>query len=441
MGRFYAPTRCLERFLRRRTNPKCPSISVGGQVDALSGIKSSIIIEEPTMAIGQRHKGKIIVFGMLFWYPLAGVTWQFLHYLIGLRRLGWDVYYVEDSARWVYNPDTFLFSPDATHNIGIIAPVLEKHGFANHWVFRGNYEDGKCYGMTEDALMELYREAEAFLNVTASQELREEHLRIPRRVYVESDPFRVQVKVLERDVPTLEALAAHDIHFTFGENLGRPDCEIPVDLVCWHPTRQPVVMDLWNNPFPPAKDSPFTTITTWHNKGKALAFRGETYYWTKNREFIKFIDLPQRRPVGFELALEVGEGTRRYLVNNGWRITPSLPISRDIDRYREYIQSSRGEFTVTKDQVVRPRTGWFSDRSSCYLAAGRPVITQETGFSKFLPTGKGLFGFLTMDDILAAVDVIESDYIGSCRAARAVAEECFAAEKVLGSLMARAGLE
>jgi hypothetical protein len=199
-------------------------------------------------------------------------------------------------------------------------------------------------------------------------------------------------------------------------------------------------MDLWKNPFPPAKDSIYTTVTTWKNKGKDLIFRGETYYWTKDREFIKFIDLPQRRPVGFELATEVDDKTRGYLVENGWRITRSLPISRDVDKYREYIQGARGEFTVTKEQVVRPRTGWFSDRSASFLAAGRPVITQETGFSKFLPTGKGLFGFLTMDEILAAVDTIESDYAGSCNAALEIAQEYFAAEKVLDKLMSEAGL-
>ena len=259
---------------------------------------------------------------------------------------------------------------------------------------------------------------------------------------MESDPFHVQVKVLEGDLKTLNALAAHQIHFSFGENLGQPDCDLPVDLVCWHPTRQPVLMDLWENSFPPAKDSVYSTITTWKNKGKDLTFRGQTYYWTKDREFLKIIDLPKRRPVGFELATQVGEQTLRYLTGNGWRITPSFEISRDIDRYREYIQRSRGEFTVTKDQVVRPKTGWFSDRERFLPGVGgRPVITQETGFSKFLPTGKGLFGFLTMDEILAAVDVIESDYEGSCKAARDIAQEYFAAEKVLGKLMLEAGLE
>ncbi len=399
------------------------------------------IEEVPAMADSQRTKGKVIVFGILFWYPLAGVTYQFLHYLMGLRRLGWDVYYVEDSGRWIYDPEKFEFSPDASGNVAMVAPVLEKYGFAGRWCFRGSYEGGKCYGMTEEQLLQLYRDADAFLNVTASQELREEHMRIPRRIYVESDPFRVQVKVVEGDIPTLNALSAHDIHFSFGENLGQPDCQLPVDFVCWLPTRQPVLMDLWENPFPPAKDSRFSTITTWRNKGKDLTFRGETYYWTKDREFAKFIQLPQLRQVGFELALEIDEETHRYLTTNGWKPVRSLPISRDVDKYREYIQSSHGEFTVTKEQVVRPKTGWFSDRSACYLAAGRPVITQETGFSKFLPTGKGLFGFLTMEDILAAVDVIESDYEGSCRAAAEIAREYFAAEKVLGSLMSRAGLD
>ena len=220
------------------------------------------------MANGKNGKGKLIVFGIIFWYPLAGVTYQFLHYLIGLRRLGWDVYYVEDSSRWVFDVRDFELTPEASPNIEMVAPVLQRYGFSGKWVFRGTYEGGKCYGMSEDELMRLYREADAFLNVTASQELREEHMSIPRRVYVESDPFHVQVKVLEGDLKTLNALAAHDIHFSFGENLGQPDCDLPVDLVCWHPTRQPVVMDLWDNPFLPAKDSVYTTITTWKTRAR-----------------------------------------------------------------------------------------------------------------------------------------------------------------------------
>lgn len=391
------------------------------------------------MAANGLSRGKVIVFGIIFWYPLAGVTYQFLHYLIGLRKLGYDVYYVEDSGRWIYDAMKFDFSPDASGNVASVAPVLEAHGFAGRWAFRGNYPGGQCYGMSEGEILQLYRDADAFLNVTASQELRDEHMAIPRRIYVESDPFAVQIKVAQGDEPTLAALDAHDIHFSFGENLGAPDCMVPVGRYRWLPTRQPVVMELWENPFPPDPAAPYTTITTWHNKGKSIVYQGEKYYWTKDREFVRFIDLPGRRPVPFELAVVVDEETERLLRGNGWSLVHSLPISKDVNAYREYIQRSRGEFTVAKDQVVRPVTGWFSDRSACFLAAGRPVITHETGFSKFLPTGKGLFGFLTMEDILAAVDVIESDYPAACGAAREVAAEYFAAEKVLGSLMERAG--
>jgi hypothetical protein len=391
------------------------------------------------MAHSQPGKGKIIVFGILFWYPLAGVTYQFLHYLIGLRRLGYDPYYIEDSGRWIYDPRINDLSGDASGNIDAVAPLLERYGFGDRWAFRGAYPDGKCYGMTEEQILRLYREADAFLNVTGAQEIREEHMACPRRIYVESDPFASQVRVAQGDAGTIAALAAHDTHFSFGENLSAPDCDVPIERFRWLPTRQPVALDLWDNPYG-TDGTVYNTITTWHNKGKDATYRGDVYYWTKDREFEKFLDLPRRRPVPFELAAGVGEDVQCRLRDHGWRQVHSVHVSEDIDRYRTYIQRSRGEFTVARDQYVRPRTGWFSDRSACYLAAGRPVITQETGFSKFLPTGKGLFGFAAMDDILAAVDAIESDFEGNCRAAREIAAEYFTAEKVLGSLMERAGL-
>jgi hypothetical protein len=390
------------------------------------------------MALERPRKGKVIVCGILFWFPLAGVTYQFLHYLLGLRRLGYDPYYVEDSGRLIYDPRVNDLSPDASGNVAAVAPVLEAHGFAGRWAFRGAYPGGRCYGMTEGEIVRLYREAAALLNITGAQELREEHLACPRRIFVESDPFADQVKVARGDPVRTAALEGHDTHFSFGENLGESDCDVPVGRFRWLPTRQPVALDLWDNPH--GAGEAYTTITTWHNQGKDVTYRGETYYWTKDREFLKVIDLPRRRPVPFELAAGVEEDARRLLRDHGWRQVHSVPVSQSVERYRAYIQRSRAEFTVARDQYVRPRTGWFSDRSACYLAAGRPVITQETGFSKFLPTGKGLFAFTTLDDALAAVDAIERDYEGNCRAARAIAAEYFAAEKVVGSLMERAGL-
>ncbi len=386
-------------------------------------------------------KGKIIVFGILFWYPLAGVTYQFLHYLIALRRLGYDVYYIEDSARWIYDPQLNDLSPDPTGNLAAIVPTLAAHDFADKWAFRGKYPEGKCYGMSDAQIDALYREADAFLNVTGAQELRDEHMQVKRRLYVESDPFASQVKVAKGDAGMVRTLAAHDTLFTFGENIGAEDCGIPIDArFQWLPTRQPVLLDLWPVA-EPKRDAPFNTITTWHNKGKNVEWQGDTWYWTKDREFEKFIDLPRRRPnVGFELAAGVNAEVHALLTSNQWRLADSIGVSTSIDSYRDYIRHARGEITVARDQYVRPRTGWFSDRTACYLAAGRPVITQETGFSRFYGGGKGLFGFATMDDILAAIDAIESDYAAHCRAARDLAGEFFSAEKVVGSLMTRAGL-
>ena len=323
-------------------------------------------------------------------------------------------------------------------NIRAVASVLEEYGFRDRWVYRGSYEGGECYGMSRQELMQLYQDADAFLNVTGAQEIREEHLAIPRRIYVESDPFASQVRVASGDKEMIAMLDAHDTHFTFGENIGAPDCGIPVERYRWLATRQPVALELWN--VDEAEGSRYTTITTWHNKGKNITYNGDTYYWTKDREFEKVISIPTLRNVEFELSTSVTPDVRDLLLGHRWHLSDAMEVSQDTGRYRRYIEGSRAEFTVARDQYVRPNTGWFSDRTACYLAAGRPVITQETGFSRYLPTGRGLYSFTTIDEIAAAVDAIESDYEGNRRAAREIAAEYFDATKVVGSIMQRAGL-
>jgi hypothetical protein len=250
-----------------------------------------------------------------------------------------------------------------------------------------------------------------------------------------------QVKVAKGDKATITALAAHDVHFSFGVNFGRPDCKVPLQRFRWLPSCQPVVLDLWDRaPTTQPNGTAYNTIATWQNKGKDIVYQGETYYWSKDREFLKILDLPRRRKVPFELAVGVNDKVRRRLDANGWRVTDPVQVSSNLGRYRDFIRNSRGEFTVAKDQNIRLRSGWFSDRTACYLAASRPAINQDTGFGSYFPTGKGLFAFRTIGDILAAVDEIERDYAGNCRAAREIAQAYFAAEKVVGSLMQRAGL-
>jgi hypothetical protein len=382
-------------------------------------------------------KGKIIVSGIAFWYPLAGVAWQFVHYLLGLKRLGYDVYYVEDSARDVYDPYANDFSSDPKANVHIVQKIFDSFGLKERWCFRSHAQN-RCFGMSEAQLKELYREADAFLNVTGAQEIRGEHMGIPRRIYVETDPVVSQIKVSQGDAPTITHLSAHDMHFTFGENIGQVDCLLPTGRFQWLPTRQPVCLDLWQNDL--AAGDCYTTVATWKNKGRDVIYKGETYYWSKDLEFEKLLTLPQRTRVKFELATTPEPQAMMKLIENGWGLVPSVELSLDAYKYRHFIRSSRGEFTVAKDQNVRLKSGWFSDRSACYLAAGRPVITQETGFSNHLPVGRGLFGFRTMEEILAAIETIEADYQGASKAAREIAAEYFSAEVVLKSVLRRAGL-
>ncbi len=387
--------------------------------------------------------GRVIVFGIAFWYPLAGVTYQILHYLLGLKSLGYDVFYVEDMQGTVYDPVLGEYTYEFTNNIKLIGPRLDAHGFEGRWACRDC--SGNCFGMSEAQLNELFNSADVCLNVCASHEFREEHLVIPHRLYVESDPFATQVKFAKGDVGTRAFLDSHTALFTFGENIGQADCGIPNTGHAWHSTRQPVHIELWNrgdNGGSSIGGDVFNTITTWHNKGEPLEWNGDHFWWTKDREFMKVIDLPMRRPnTTFELATGVDDAVRAMLTGHHWRVADSHAVSIDPDAYRHYIQSSRGEFTVARDQYTRPITGWFSDRSACYLAAGRPVITGETGFSKSIPSGRGLLGFSNMDQLLAAVDAVESDYVGHCRAAREIADEYFASQKVLKSLIDRAGLK
>ena len=252
---------------------------------------------------------------------------------------------------------------------------------------------------------------------------------------MESDPFGAQVKVAKGDSGMIDLLAAHDTHFSFGENLGAPDCDTPIEKFKWLPTRQPVAVELWNNAAPTG-GSTYTTITTWHNKDRNLEWRGDTWYWTKDREFERFLELPQRRPwQSFELATSVGEDVRKLLRDAGWLQRGSIEISADAELYRRYIQESRGEFTVARDQYVRPNTGWFSDRTACYLASGRPALVQDTGWTAHLPSGGGLLAFSTLDEAAAGVESINTDYPRHAREALDVAREHFDARIVLPRLL------
>jgi len=382
---------------------------------------------------------RILVLHLAGRYPLGGMGWQAAHYLVGLRRLGHDVFYVEDSGAPPYDPRTRSVVEDCAYGVDFVRRTMERFDLGDRWAYWDQSGD-RCYGLDRRRLLTLYGEADALVNLCGATRLREEHLRCPVRFYVETDPVHEQVRLAEDDPQTREFLDAHTHHATYGENLGQPGCPIPLPRYAWTATRPPVVLDLWDYRPDPACEA-LTTVATLKNVGKDVRHGGETYYWSKDGNFRRFADLPARTAQPLELALDTDDAAvRAEFAARGWRLADAYRHSADLDTYADYVQRSRGEFTVAKDIYARTRSGWFSDRSVCYLAAGKPVITQDTGFTKLVPSGRGLFAFDSLDQAAEAVREMNRDYTAHCRAARALAAECFGADAVLRELLASAGL-
>jgi len=416
---------------------------------------------DQTAAPSLKGSRRLIVLGMLGRMPIAGVIWQVLHYLEGFRRLGFDVYYVEDTEAWPYNPDHNTVTEDCTYALDTIGTVMDSFGFSNRWAFRAVSRKRAWFGLSDSRVRRLFETADVLVNLTASTVLLDEHLRVPVRIYLETDPVLPQIEIAKGNSSYIDMLGAHTHHVSYGENLGATDCAVPVQRFHYFPTRQPVVLDWWkSSKLPigtPTQRARFTTIANWRQSGKDFEWNGETYTWSKHHEFLKLIDLPQSAPAHMELALALktgkatqdrswsglgGEETEavRRLTMHGWKVINAMSFSTNLFSYRDYIQGSSGEFTVAKDQNVRLLSGWFSDRSACYLAAGRPVITQDTGFGKTIPTGAGIFSFSAMEDVVAALETILADYEKHSRAAREIAEEYFKSAKVLAKLVDDIGL-
>ena len=387
---------------------------------------------------------KIAVLGFMANCPISGVVWQHLHYIVGLQRLGHEVYYIEDTSRYPYDPVQQMPTDDYAYAAGTLARLATEFGFEGRWAFAPRYKSlEETAGLSRSFLNGLYRDADALLNLCGSHELNDDLLRSERIIYVESDPAVEQIKVDQGNTATTEFLARHCARFTFGESVGQPEFPVPLHGLTWLPTRQPVVIDFWRTDRPPAAGALFSSIANLATGGKKdIVWRGENYVWSKLPEFNRLRSAPVVAGEDFELATQfkdaaLGGEFRR----NGWRIVSPEEISIDHRLYVDYVRRSKGEFTVAKDQYVRLDTGWFSDRSACYLAAGRPVITQQTGFTRFYGGGdKGLFAFESLEEIAEAVRRINADYPMHCDAAADIARECFEAETVLRSLLDRAGV-
>jgi hypothetical protein len=380
---------------------------------------------------------RIIVTGLVGQYAFGGVAWDYLQFVEGFRQLGHDVFYLEDTEMWPYDPVNNTIGEDCSYNVNYLRTVMEKLGLADRWIYR-SASDASYHGHTETEAREICATADLFLNVSGCGWLRPEYLAIPHRAFLDSDPMFTQVALASGKQDVVDRIRAHDRHFTFAENIGASNCRVPHAGLHWIPTRQPVVLDWWDARTETPRDV-FTTVMNWVSY-KNCEYNGETW-GQKDVEFLKFLDLPQRTAQKFEIAMGMGPGMKRpteTLQQKGWQIIEPAEHLPDPWTYREYLRQSKGEWSVAKEGYVKSRSGWFSCRSACYLALGRPCVLQDTGWSNVYPTGHGLFTFRTMNEALSAIDAINANYAAHSRAARQLAEQMFDARTVLAELLARA---
>jgi hypothetical protein len=379
---------------------------------------------------------RIVVLGTLASDPYAGMAWMHMQIAVGLRRLGHAVTYVEATSTWPYDPTRQCRVCDSEYALAYLARVASSFGLGDCWAYRRSYLDNSWLGPRATAAEELLAHADAVFNISGSTYLAKEGLKAGRHVYFGTDPVRHELEFAKGYADTRAFIDDYNDCVTYGENIGNAECTIPPLPRLRSRTRQPVLLDLWNTRQRPG--DAFTTVCNWRQVGHDIEYQGQTYYWSKHYGFLKYLSLPRsvHSPIELAMPLEsVPTEERNLLEANGWRLTNAQTFTMDPWAYRDYVCASRAEFTVAKDQNVRLRSGWFSERSACYLAAGRPVVTEDTGFGTVLPTGEGLFAFNSLEDIVAAVEAIDADYDRHSRAALSIAQDYFKAETVLAKVL------
>jgi hypothetical protein len=372
-------------------------------------------------------------------YLNGGVAWVPLNYVLGLRRLGFQVYLVEQIDRQSCTdasgaPTAF----ENSVNLGYFRQVAEQFDLAGSAALV--YENGEqIHGLTYAELLDLAEDASLLVNITGHLALEPVKRRVRRKVYIDVDPGFTQFWWAAGNAgPRLDG---HDLYFTVGENIGTSACPIPTNHIPWRRTRPLAVLEQWPVAEQGARDR-FTTVGSWRGPYGPVQYGGRTF-GLKVHEFRKFLELPERVPRTFEIALNIhpaDEKDLKSLRSHGWQLVDPTLAAPDPAGFRRYVQTSDAEFSVAQGIYVETESGWFSDRTVHYLASGKPALVQDTGFSRNYPVGEGLVGYRTLAEAVAGAERIARDYDGHCQAARALAEAYFDSDKVLGELLEEAGI-
>jgi hypothetical protein len=325
---------------------------------------------------------------------------------------------------------------DASGAVAYLEALMRRHGFVSSWAYR-DAAGGQLYGIGPRALARDLRAADVLINLSGVTVLGDALLRIPVRVYLETDPVLPQLEVAAGRRITIDLLASHTHHFSYGSNFGAPDCGVPIERFTYRPTVPPVILDWWETPARRRGQRPFTTVGNWRQQEKDFVWEGRRLRWSKDQQFLRILELPGLTAVPIELALahKPSDPGIRRLIAAGWRVRSARPLSKDPEAYRRYIRFSAGELSVAKEQNVVLRSGWFSDRTATYLAAGRPAVVQDTAFDSTLPTGCGLLAFRDEAQAAAALDHVDCDYRVHSATAREIAHAYLRAEAVLERLI------
>ena len=380
----------------------------------------------------------VIVAGSVAQRPSAGGhTWVFLQYLLGFRGLGWNVLLVDR-----LEPDMCLdaggerCSLEESVNFKYFQDVVSGFGLDDSFALLFDHGN-KCIGITRERLREVASQSALLLNINGFIDDEDVLGRAPVTAFLDIDPGFGQ---MWRELGLHDPFTGHDHYVTIGENIGRPDCEIPTGGIDWVTTPQPVVLDHW--PYQEPNDGAFTSVVSWRGPAAPVVYRDKTY-GLRVHEFRKFASLPSLASASFEVALDIhpaDQADADLLRSNGWSLVDPPSVAGDPWTYQSYVQQSQAEVMIAKNMYVESRSGWFSDRSICYLASGKPVLAQDTGFGDRYANNEGIVAFSDLDGAVAGADLISGDYARHSRAAREIAEEHFDSKKVLPRLAAKLGI-
>jgi hypothetical protein len=367
-----------------------------------------------------------VVGGMIAAVPWqGGATWAVLQYLLGLRKLGWQVYFVESLD---------LTGPGASDAVRYCSAIMDRFELAGRWALVDSGTDHTA-GMNRRELLDIARSADVLINLSGTLVDPELFELVDLRVFLDLDPAFIQLWQAVEGIDM--GLDSHTHFVSLADTIGRTGSPIPTCGRTWIPTLPPVVLEEW--PRATGKpDNGVTTVAHWRGYG-SIEHEG-IHFGQKAHSWRSLAEVPRKVSERFEPALEIDSGDGcdlDNLVDNGWKILDPSSVASDPDTYRRFVQGSRAELCVAKSGYVVSDSGWFSDRSACYLASGRPVIAQDTGFDRRLPTGDGLFAFDDADDVVRIVNELNGDYRHHRQAARRVAEEHLDSDHVLGQLLDR----